>query len=85
MIQSIEVTEQDKNSYLICGNCNVKVYPFYTPKFCSCGNISIDEEKSTDKVLYLRRNDLVDYRVTSDYKPTFKEKIMDMFKGKNKV
>lgn len=85
MIQSIAVSEQDKNSYLICGNCNVKVYPFYTPKFCSCGNIAIDEEKSTDKILYLKRNDLVDYRVTSDYKPTFKEKVLGMFKFKNKV
>jgi hypothetical protein len=44
----------------------------------------VDEEKSTDKILYLKRNDLVDYRVTSEYNPTFKERIMNMFKGKNK-
>lgn len=82
MIQSIEVIKQDENSYLICGNCKVKVYPFHNTKFCSCGNIAVDEEKSTDKVIYLKDYQSAKFTATSEYKPTFKERLMNIFKGK---
>jgi len=85
MKRTISFSEKSKEASIICGHCGVNVHPFDEPKFCKCGNIQIDEERSTDKILYLKEHQPPQITVTSDYKPTFKEKILDMFKFKNKV
>jgi len=77
--------EQRETACLICGYCKVRVYPFSSPKSCECGNLAVDEEKSTDKVIYLKDHQPTTFTVTSNYKPTFKEIVMNMLKGKNKV
>ena len=85
MTRTISFSEKSKEACIICGHCGDKVYPFDEPKYCSCGNIQIDKGKSTDKILYLKEHQPPQITVTSDYKPTFKEMILDMFKSKNKV
>lgn len=80
------LTQQDKEQcFLICNACKDKVNPFGEIKRCSCGNLAVDEEMSTDKLLYMKEHQPTTFAVTSDYKPTFKEKLINMFKGKNKV
>lgn len=80
------LTQQDKEKcFLICGSCREEVNPFGEIKRCTCGNLQVDEEKSTDRLLYMKEHQPAQFTVTSEYKPTFKEKIMDILKGKNKV
>jgi len=77
--------QQKEVACLICGYCNTRVHPFSSPKRCECGHIEVDEEKSTDDLLYLKDHQPTQFTVTSDYKPKFKEKLMNMFKGKNNL
>jgi len=71
--------------YLICTVCDTKIYPFKQPKRCVCGNLQVDEEKSTDMIIHLKERTPPKIEVTPSTEPTFKEKIMDMFKGKNNL
>lgn len=70
--------------YLICTVCDSKMYPFKQPKRCVCGNLQVDEDKSTPMIIHLKERHPPKIEVIPSRELTFKEKIMDMFKGKNK-
>lgn len=70
--------------YLICTVCDTKMHPFKQPKRCVCGNLQVDEEKSTDMIIHLKERNPPKIEVALA-EPTFKEKLINMFKGKNKI
>ena len=71
-------------SFLICPQCNLKVYPFSEPKKCECGKLEIDMERSTSTEIYLKGHEQ-GFQSAFEKPKTFKDELLDILKDKNKV